>query len=338
MRLAGSILCSGLLLSGCQGVIEAEADAGLTEDGRPDAALPDAYGWEGDTPGEDGLPGNGDAGGGDTAEADEAPDPCAGVTCSGHGSCATNAGGAPYCRCDTGYHAEGLSCVRDDPCAGVGCSGHGVCLLDGQGQPYCQCDSGYHAEGLNCVDDNDPCAAVDCGGRGTCLVQGDGPVCACDEGYSPADASGLSCLPTDEVCVGGAIDYDVDDDGTADSWFEPNQWECWMFELLNRTRAEHDDEGSPECHKPLLWSVEWSAHGRNHSLKMQRRGSLFHEDYPWGQNCAWGCDPPCEMDMYMNGQNEGHCPPLSHHCNIMRCGFSHIGIGYVDTWNTQNFF
>jgi len=65
---------------------------------------------------------------------------------------------------------------------------------------------------------------------------------------------------------------------------------------------------------------------------------LFHADFPWGQNCAHGCDPPCEINLYMNGSNEPPCPDLSHHCNIMRCGFSSIGIGYEDTWNTQNFY
>ena len=185
---------------------------------------------------------------------------------------------------------------------------------------------------------SNPCAGVTCSGHGTCVVQSDGPVCICDQDFSPGDASGLTCVPTSQVCVGGPINLDVDEDGVVDTWFEPNEWECWMYELVNRTRASHDDQGSPECHKPLLWSVEWSAHGRNHSLKMKLRGSLFHEDYPWGQNCAYGCDPPCEMNMYMTGPGEGHCPPLSHHCNIMRCGFSHIGIGYVDTWNTQNFY
>ena len=118
------------------------------------------------------------------------------------------------------------------------------------------------------------------------------------------------------------------------SWFRTEG----RYELVNRTRATHDDQGSPECHTPLLWSVVWSAHGRNHSLQMRQRGSLFHADYPSGQNCAYGCDPPCEMNMYMTGSDEPHCPDLSHHCNIMRCQFSHIGIGYDGNWNTQNFF
>ncbi len=92
---------------------------------------------------------------------------------------------------------------------------------------------------------------------------------------------------------------------------------------------------------PLTYSVEWSAHGRNHSMQMEARGALFHGDYPFGQNCAYGCAAACEMDMYMNGTGEGHCPPLSHHCNIMNCSFSGVGVGYWPTsggtWNTQNF-
>jgi hypothetical protein len=167
-------------------------------------------------------------------------------------------------------------------------------------------------------------------------------VCACDPGYTAGDTGGRSCVSTSDVCKGGPIDYDVDGDGTNEKTFEPSGIECEMYELVNLTRATHDDEGAPECHTPLGYSLEWSAHGRNHSKKMNDRGGLFHEDYPWGQNCAYGCDPACEMSMYMTGQSEPHCPDLSHHCNIMRCGFSYVGIGYwppdTGTWNTQNFY
>jgi hypothetical protein len=76
-----------------------------------------------------------------------------------------------------------------------------------------------------------------------------------------------------------------------------------MSALVNRTRASHGPEGTPE---------------------------------------SYGCGPDCEMSLYMTGANEGHCSPLSHHCNIMRCGTSHAGIGYWPmnggNWNTQNFF
>jgi hypothetical protein len=262
---------------------------------------------------------------------------CDGVDCGPNGQCVAS-GGDVACECDQGYHPDGLTCVADDPCAGVGCSGHGVCVVDSNDEPQCDCDEGYTAEGLFCVEDNDPCSGQTCSGHGTCWVWDGTPVCACDEGYTPSSSVGLDCVPTDTVCVGGAIDYDYDNDGQNDAWFEPNDWECWMYELVNYTRATHDDEGAPECHTPLMWDVEWAAHGRNHSHQMQAQGSLFHADYPGGQNCAYGCDPPCEMDMYMTGPSEPHCPELSHHCNIMRCSFSHIGIGYVDDWNTQNFY
>jgi hypothetical protein len=47
------------------------------------------------------------------------------------------------------------------------------------------------------------------------------------------------------------------------------------------------------------------------------------------------------MNMYMTGPSEPHCDVLSHHCNIMRCRFSAVGIGYwppeTGTYNTQNF-
>ncbi|NMC71469.1 MAG: hypothetical protein GYA57_15575 [Myxococcales bacterium] len=40
---------------------------------------------------------------------ESAPDPCAGVDCSGHGVC-TAAGGAPFCDCDWGFEPDGLQC------------------------------------------------------------------------------------------------------------------------------------------------------------------------------------------------------------------------------------
>jgi len=48
------------------------------------------------------------AGGGTTPPVD----PCNGQTCSGHGTCAVN-GGVATCTCQTGFHAEGMSCLAD---------------------------------------------------------------------------------------------------------------------------------------------------------------------------------------------------------------------------------
>lgn len=265
-----------------------------------------------------------------------AVNPCAGQACSGHGACVAS-GATATCQCDSGYRAQGLTCVVIDPCAGQTCSGHGTCQVQAvTNVPKCACDAGYHESGLACVSDTDPCAGQLCSGKGTCKAWKAVPVCACDAGYSP---TGLTCVPTSQLCKGGPIDFDVDGDGTKETWFDPNAEECEMFELINRTRATHDDEGTHECHTPLAYDVNWSAHGRNHSMQCQKRGSLFHADYPWGQNCAYGCDAACEMNMYMTGPSEPHCDAMSHHCNIMRCGFSAVGIGtYGGTWNTQNFY
>jgi hypothetical protein len=182
-----------------------------------------------------------------------------------------------------------------------------------------------------------------CSGHGTLMTWPSGSVCACSPGYTPSTSAGSDCVPTSEVCKGGSIPepIDVNGDGSPETSFEPSAIECQMYELVNYTRASHDAEGTPECHQPLMYNLEWSAHGRNHCWRMYEEGGLFHEDYPYGQNCAYGCDPACEIEMYMNGSGEDHCPPLSHHCNIMSCDYSEIGIGYwtpdSGTYNTQNF-
>ena len=191
-----------------------------------------------------------------------------------------------------------------------------------------------------CVNLNNPCDGISCSNHGQCYAHDGNPVCACERGYSPSSIDGIDCIPTKYVCKGSFVNYDVDGDGTNESYFSPTEDECFMFEQINYTRATHDDEGTPECHTPLMYSVEWSAHARNHSKQMFEAGNLFHADYPNGQNCAYGCGVECEMNMYMNGANEPHCGELSHHCNIMRCwGSSYVGIGYYNgSWNTQNFY
>jgi len=272
-------------------------------------------------------------------------DPCAGVDCSGHGTCTVD-GLGPVCDCDPGYEPLGLTCVSStDPCAGITCSGHGACVEEA-GVARCACDGGFTTGGPlrdECLPSGGAitCDGVTCSGQGTCRTWTEdlGPVavCACNAGHTPSGSHGLDCVPVELVCTGGAINYDFDNDGTADTWFDPNALECEMFALINLTRATHEHEGAPECHRPLLYSVDWSAHGRNHSHQMSDQGGLFHDDYPSGQNCAYGCDPACEMNMYMTGESEPHCPDLSHHCNIMRCSFGAVGVGTVGTFNTQNF-
>lgn len=41
-------------------------------------------------------------------------DVCAGITCSGHGTCAVS-GSVPVCQCEASYHPEGTQCIVDGP-------------------------------------------------------------------------------------------------------------------------------------------------------------------------------------------------------------------------------
>ncbi len=76
-------------------------------------------------------------------------DLCAGVDCSGHGTCKVGDQGA-FCKCDPGYVPQGLSCVAEDLCAGVDCSGHGTCRVGKQGA-FCDCEPGFVPDGLECI-------------------------------------------------------------------------------------------------------------------------------------------------------------------------------------------
>src|SRR5207244_1721343 len=127
-----------------------------------------------------------------------APDPCDGVTCSGHGRCAVT-GGAPGCACDAGYRPSGLECVPSampDPCAGVPCSAHGRCLV-ADGAAVCHCDAGYASRIVptNCQPAmGTVCEGVACG-AGTCLIRivgGAFAECACDPGYA---SYASACVP-----------------------------------------------------------------------------------------------------------------------------------------------
>eukprot|EP01043_Picozoa_sp_COSAG02_P000826 COSAG02_NODE_17_length_55377_cov_106.402258_6_plen_403_part_00 len=63
------------------------------------------------------------------------PDPCHGVSCGGHGSCAAASG---TCACEPGY--SGPHCETRDLCHGVSCGGHGSCAA---GSGSCACEPGY---------------------------------------------------------------------------------------------------------------------------------------------------------------------------------------------------
>jgi hypothetical protein len=48
------------------------------------------------------------------------PSRCEDVDCGAHGTCEVNAVGTPYCACDAGYYADGLSCVAGSACTAGG--------------------------------------------------------------------------------------------------------------------------------------------------------------------------------------------------------------------------
>ncbi len=126
---------------------------------------------------------------------DGGADPCAGVTCSGHGDC-MDVDGQAACRCREGFHAEGYDCKNNTPCYKVTCSGHGTCIEDGAA-PTCQCDQSYYPDGLTCIEATSPCDGVDCGEHGRCVDDGEEAECLCDDGWLP---EGLTCV--EDPCEG----------------------------------------------------------------------------------------------------------------------------------------
>jgi len=138
------------------------------------------------------------------------PAPCAGIDCSGHGSCAV-AGTMPVCVCEAGFRAgAGNTCeavVVGQECQGIDCSGHGTCAVAG-GAPLCSCEAGYDRLGTTCVARAVPdgggggaCAGVTCSGRGQCAVLGGStPICVCNPGYV---ANSLACVVQGGTAGGG---------------------------------------------------------------------------------------------------------------------------------------
>jgi hypothetical protein len=124
---------------------------------------------------------------------------CAGMCCSGHGTCLAIDGG--ICECDLGWHGERceeegctahqIAGSRDARCAGMCCSGHGTCSADGGGQ--CVCEYGYfgdHCEERGCTSEqiaagfeSDECHTMCCSApNGACSADGS---CSCALGFGP---------------------------------------------------------------------------------------------------------------------------------------------------------
>jgi hypothetical protein len=193
-------------------------------------------------------------------------------------------------------------------------------------------------------DSGDDDSGEECSGHGMVMNWMSGDVCACAPGFVQADPTVLECVPTQDVCQAGAIDsFDVDGDGVEETSFQPSLMECLLFELVNRTRANHDDEGHAECHAPLMFDLDWSAHARNHSMLMYEQESVFFDDVPPGnaaQNAGHADDGPQDMMAILMAGD--HCPEQTPHCTLMGCGWANIGVGVYlpddGPYFTQNFF
>ena len=152
-----------------------------------------------------------------------AGDPCRGIDCGAHGSCA-EVEGAAVCNCDPGYVADGLACIVD-PCTQSPCV-YGSCRPSGRnaicdcypGYAGARCDScapGYRLEGMACIEgsacDDDPCVYGRCHSEGglpvcDCLTGYAGAVCdRCAAGYHPVGLECVSDSPCDpDPCVHGS--------------------------------------------------------------------------------------------------------------------------------------
>lgn len=118
-----------------------------------------------------GLGGSGNSGwgGGGGDAAPDAPGSCAGVTCSGHGTCSVGDAGAT-CKCDSGYHAVGADCQVDQSCTGMDCGSCGTCKVVG-GVASCECPTGYVWQGGKCSLSPNPCDTTTCASDEACVPE-----------------------------------------------------------------------------------------------------------------------------------------------------------------------
>ncbi|MEZ4266607.1 MAG: calcium-binding EGF-like domain-containing protein [Myxococcota bacterium] len=123
-------------------------------------------------------------------------DPCADVTCSGHGVC-SDVDGEASCACEAGYDDSGATCVNVDECADgtANCAADATCT-DTDGAFTCACPAGYSGDGVTCSDTNECVEGTDnCATTATCTNTEGGFTCACDTGYT---GSGETCANVDE--------------------------------------------------------------------------------------------------------------------------------------------
>ena len=144
-------------------------------------------------------------------EAEQAPDPCAQVTCDAWKTCQAGSCALASGRCDIRDDCGAAevcsadhSCVAESTlCYGVAC-GHGHCVVS-DGDTSCACDPAYQGDGCDacapgfvpvtggtCVAD--PCTTSPCGAHGACAAdpRPGAAVCTCSEGWAGALCDGCA--------------------------------------------------------------------------------------------------------------------------------------------------
>ncbi len=113
--------------------------------------------------------GGGGSTSGGSAGTGGAPGSCAGVTCSGQGSCVEGDAGAS-CQCNPGFHPVGTACKADETCSGVSCGTCGQCKVTG-GVAACECPKDYQVVNGKCQLATDPCASANCAADEACVPE-----------------------------------------------------------------------------------------------------------------------------------------------------------------------
>jgi hypothetical protein len=151
-------------------------------------------------------------------------DPCTGVTCSGHGTCAVVGGDQAACVCDRDFHAVGIACVADAPDGDS----------DGDTDTDADTDADLHADG-----DADDDADADSDGDADGDVDGDFDADVDSDADPDADSEADGDVDRDqdgflEICDNG---YDDDGDYLADCL---DIEDCWLFCFFGDADADVD--------------------------------------------------------------------------------------------------
>jgi hypothetical protein len=123
--------------------------------------------------------------------------------------------------------AWSAGCSDGGLCAGIECSGRGTCYVEPPGIAICRCDPGYHNDMLVFCDPDDPedpCRGVTCTGHGTCVRVDGLPTCNCDDGYHPAEEEPTVCVRDARDAVVGE-DHAGSEDGGDEAAGEPGDEE-----------------------------------------------------------------------------------------------------------------